>query len=193
MKEKEQRHSSIEPSRRAHAGEARAHPLSAERKLLLMRAGGYFFAVFADEVDCVVEARTPTPLPHAPPAVRGVVSVRGRMRTLLDSLILLTNEEASSQPQTHANENAQPEHEPLGVRDSPPPTIIALQGDEQLALLAETANYMGGVAPESIEPHTGTGTIIRATFAVGDTRILILHPSRLFEAAMRGTDRRRPR
>ncbi|MGH9901668.1 MAG: chemotaxis protein CheW, partial [Pyrinomonadaceae bacterium] len=59
------------------------------RELLVMQAGGRLFAVFADEAGGVTEASAPTPLPQAPAAVLGVVSVRGKMLTVLDPLRLL--------------------------------------------------------------------------------------------------------
>ena len=54
------------------------------RALLLLRAGGLAFAVYAEECECVTPWAEPAPLPHAPGTVLGVASVRGRMRTILD-------------------------------------------------------------------------------------------------------------
>src|SRR5437763_4380384 len=90
------------------------------RELLLLRAGAHAFAVFADEADGVAEALRPTPLPHAPRAVLGVVCVRGRMRTVLDPLALVGDNEETE-----------------AATASKPLIIIALRGDEQLALAAE--------------------------------------------------------
>ena len=53
------------------------------RGLFVLTAGGQAFAVRAEEAESVAEGLTPAPLPHAPASVLGVVSVRGRMRTLL--------------------------------------------------------------------------------------------------------------
>ena len=54
-----------------------------------MRTGARRFAVYADEVEATSENSRPTPLPFAPAPVRGVVSRRGRMLTLIDPLPLL--------------------------------------------------------------------------------------------------------
>ena len=50
------------------------------------------FAVFADQVDGTAEAKVPVPLPNTPPAVIGVICVRGRMLTVIDPIALLTGE-----------------------------------------------------------------------------------------------------
>src|ERR687893_1631183 len=61
----------------------------AARAVLLLRAGGLAFAVYADECECVTPWAEPAPLPHAPATVLGVAPVRGRMRTVLDPARLL--------------------------------------------------------------------------------------------------------
>src|SRR5205085_11415722 len=53
------------------------------RELFVLSAGGQLFAVSAEETDGVTEGLEPAPLPDAPAAVLGVVSMRGRMRTVL--------------------------------------------------------------------------------------------------------------
>ncbi|HYY99058.1 MAG TPA: chemotaxis protein CheW, partial [Pyrinomonadaceae bacterium] len=91
------------------------------RGLFVLTAGGQAFAVRAEETDGVAEGLTPAPLPHAPAAVLGVVSVRGRMRTLLYPPALFS--------QTHA---------PQDVTTATPRFAVALRGDEQLALAADS-------------------------------------------------------
>src|SRR5438067_8661756 len=98
-------------------------PQDETRELLLLRAGARAFAVFADETDGVADGLKPTPLPHAPRAVLGVVSVRGRMRTVLDPLALVGDNEETESAATVA---------------PAPLFIVALRGDEQLALAAES-------------------------------------------------------
>src|SRR2546423_15572695 len=85
------------------------------RELLLLRAGARAFAVFADETDGVADGLKPTPLPHAPRAVLGVVCVRGRMRTVLDPHALVGDNE---------------ENGDAGI--TTPLFIVALRSDEQL-------------------------------------------------------------
>lgn len=155
------------------------------RELLLMRAGGRVFAVFSDEAGAVAEWTRPTPLPQAPPSVVGVVSVRGRIRTVLDPLALLDEEPTAS-----------PEGDSARARDSSDATrnlIVPLRGDEQLALAVEAVEHM--IAPPFDEGsrRDKTAPPVRAAFQHDGSLVLLLDPSQLFEAAMRGTERRRPR
>src|ERR1700682_6383956 len=82
------------------------------RTLQLFNAGRDRFAVFADEVMTIAEWREPARLPHAPAAVLGVVSIQGRMLTVLD-LSQLLGQPHRSKTSSH---------------------ILALRGDDQLAL-----------------------------------------------------------
>src|SRR2546423_15697824 len=72
--------------------EAEVAPPSADepllRDLFSFSAGDATFAVFAEDVEATAERGRPAKLPHAPPAVLGIVSVRGRMVTTLDPLAL---------------------------------------------------------------------------------------------------------
>src|SRR2546430_17631173 len=87
-------------------------------KLQLLQTGSSRFGIFTDEIAAIVTWREPTPLPHAPKSVLGVVSIEGRMLTVMDLATLTGGEEAS--------------------RDAPAQHLIALRGDEQLALAMET-------------------------------------------------------
>jgi chemotaxis signal transduction protein len=151
-------------------------PARDERGALLMRAGGLAFAVYADEHECVTQWAAPAPLPHAPPPVLGVVSVRGRMRTVIDAARLF---------------------ETLGLGFDRRPEgfalVASLAGDEQLALAAETAQTVT-LAPRDLKtPPPSHAPAVRATFSrLGET-VYLLDPARLFDAAMSGTERRRRR
>jgi len=148
------------------------------RELLLLRAGAHAFAVFADETDGVAERLKPTPLPHAPRAVLGVVCVRGRMRTVLDPLALVgDNEEMGA----------------AGAGSATPLFIVALRGDEQLALAAESDGGVVFVHDDALAPPDAADRVSRGTFNHDGTRVFVLDPSRLFDAALRGTERRRQR
>lgn len=152
------------------------------RELLVMRAGGLAFAVHADECECVTPWAEPAPLPDAPPPVLGVVSVRGRMRTVLDPVRLF---EAAGLAQ---------DSRPAAA---PPRLIASLKGDEQLALAFETSR------PATLDAGTGTTPAVEttplaplpvlATFSDGGETVQLLDASRLFDAAMSGTERRRRR
>src|SRR5688572_9028809 len=97
-------------------------PARDTREAFLLRAGGLAFAVYADDHECVTEWAEPAPLPHAPATSLGVVSVRGRMRTVVDPARLF--EALGLGPERRPEEFA---------------LVVALAGDEQLALAAETA------------------------------------------------------
>ena len=151
-------------------------PQDETRELLLLRAGARAFAVFADETDGVADKLKPTPLPHAPRAVLGVVCVRGRMRTVLDPLALVgDNEETES------------------ATASTPLFIVALRGDEQLALAAESDAGVVRINIDNITPPDTADPSLRGTFEHDGARVLVLDPSRLFDAALRGAERRRRR
>ena len=151
-------------------------PQDETRELLLLRAGARAFAVFADETDGVADALKPTPLPHAPRAVLGVVCVRGRMRTALDPLALV-------------GDNGETE----SATASTPLFIVALRGDEQLALAAESDGGVVRINIDDIAPPDTADRVSRGTFEHEGTRVFVLDPSRLFDAALRGTERRRQR
>ena len=148
----------------------------AGRALLLLRAGGLAFAVYADECECVTPWAEPAPLPHAPAPVLGVAPVRGRMRTVLDPARLfestgLTHE---SRPAAHA-------------------FIASLAGDEQLALACEASAPSTLNADDRLSAPESPASPARGSFRRGDETVHLLDPARLFEAAMSGTERRRRR
>ena len=166
-------------SSRLPAGDAGG---DAPRELAVMRAGGRVFAVYADEADSVTEGLRPTPLPGAPPAVLGVVCVRGRMRTVLDPRALFGD--------TH---RATPDAAPP---PPPPRFVVALRGDEQLALAVERVERIVEAPPDALRPPPDdkhTAAPLRGLVILDDTPVAVLDPARLFDAAMRGTERRRPR
>ena len=145
------------------------------RELLLLHRAGRAFAVYGEEADGVAEWRRPAPLPNAPRAVLGVVPLRGRMRTVLDPAAV---------PETDTEEEDAP------LSSETPAFIVALRGDEQLALACERAERVEASPDADSAP---SAPHVRASFNLGPTRVTLLDPSRLFEAAMRGHERRRGR
>ena len=146
------------------------------RALLLLRAGGRAFAVYADECECVTPWAEPAPLPHAPGAVLGVTPVRGRMRTVLDPARLF-------EPSGSSNERRAAAHA----------LIASLNGDEQLALAVETSAAATLNAGDELSPPDPAALPARGTFERDGETVHLLDPARLFDAAMQGTERRRPR
>jgi chemotaxis signal transduction protein len=172
------------------------------RELLLLRAGGQTFAVYAEDAEGVAEGVKPAPLPHAPRAVLGVVCVRGRMYTLLDPRALPgaqadnidahacddVHEEAREEARKEARDGARERGRGLVVA-----FVVALGGDEQLALAADSIERAVSVPAGTLEVPDPLAPALRATLERGGARILVLDPSRLFDAAMQGTERRRQR
>lgn len=140
-------------------------------------AGERVFAVFADQVDATAEAKVPAVLPQAPRAVLGVVCVRGRMVTVLDPGALLTGEAG---------------HWPNSL-----PSVIALRGDEQLAVAALERRDTITIAATDIQPPTdpddGSSNVTLGIARHGGEEITVLSVDRLFAAAIRKKERRRRR
>ena len=147
------------------------------RDLFAFVAGGRTFAVLAAEVEGTADSKHFAALPHAPPAVVGVLCVRGRMLTTLDPVALLTGERLDW---------------PTLI-----PCVVALRGDEQLALAAESfggtitvaAGDIEAAAPEGEREHPAVSGISRH----GGEEISILSVSELFAAAFHRKERRRRR
>jgi chemotaxis signal transduction protein len=98
------------------------------------------------------------------------------MLTVLDPLVLLGEERASE-------------------TNAPPAFIIALRGDEQLALAVthiESAIgiYMDEITPPADDPDK---SIIRGLIHKGNEQIILLDTRELFDAATHGAERRRRR
>jgi chemotaxis signal transduction protein len=157
------------------------------REMFVLRAGRRLFAVAAEEVEATAEGLAPAPLPFAPPSVLGVVSVRGRVRTALDPLRLAPADElAAPIPNSHSAGGATNQTE-----TTPPRLFVALRGDEQLALACDSAE--GAIRVARITPPADARSPALGTFEHAGFLVTLLDPSRLFEAAMQGTDRRRKR
>lgn len=125
------------------------------QRLLSFRVGSRLYGVDESKVATVANWRPPTPLPHAPPAVMGIVSLQGRMLTVLDLRRLAGGE---------STDNTVPQH------------VIALRGDEQLALAVDTVD----------------GTIESPSDTDG-SQVEVINVSALFSLAIQGRERRQRR
>ena len=138
--------------------------------LRIFTTGSFKFAIFAEEIATIVSWRRPTPLPQAPPAVQGVVSIQGRMLTLLDPTVLLGDEDNGKRVMR---------------------LIVALRGDEQLALGVDQDEVTG--ATDIMAP---VGEANGATIGVinhKEEQIDVLDVTKLFGLAIRGRERRQRR
>ena len=145
------------------------------REMLVLKAGARLLGVFADEANSVTEWREPTPLPRAPGAILGVVSIRGCMLTLLDPLALLDESQA--------------------VESATPSFIVALRGDEQLALAVDRVERIIEIFVDEIEPlaRSNAASVLRGIVGRGRELIVVLDLQELFSTATRGDERRRRR
>src|ERR1700730_9263185 len=144
------------------------------RKLQLLRVGSFQFGIFANDIAAIVGWRDPTPLPHAPKSVLGVVSVHGRMLTVLD-LATLTGRKAAS-------------------IDAPAQHLIALRGDEQLALAIETLGETIEIAEDDFSPKRETGApLVLGVLNREGAEPNILDPKELFPTAIQGRELSRRR
>lgn len=141
-----------------------------QNKLTLhsFRVGNVHLALRDDDVLAVIDWREPSQLPFAPQTVLGVVSVHGRMLTVLETAKLLDLD--------------------ANARES----ILALRGREQLALTGDAQNLLE-INPTDVQPPTEFGSRSRGTIQKDGRTIHILATDQLFHAALRGQERRRKR
>jgi chemotaxis signal transduction protein len=159
------------------------------RRLFVMRTGARLFAVYADEVEATSENSTPTPLPFAPAPVRGVVSQRGRILTLIDPLPLLPDAASTGAPPA-ATQTSAPH-----ARPQPAPFVVALKGDEQLALSVESIEREVELYDTAADAGTDApgASLLRRIIPYEAHGVALINPARLFDAAMQGVERRRQR
>jgi len=140
--------------------------------LRLFRLGKERFALFAKDIEEVTHWRRPTPLPAAPEAVLGIVSVQPRMITVLDTSSILGDGAAKDSV------------EPL--------CVIVLNGQEQLGLTATAEETSLDITPAQVEAISQTNAQpLLGYVSHQDEKIQILDPLQLFAAAIRGQERRR--
>ena len=147
------------------------------RRLQVVRAGSRYLGIPTENISTIVVWREPTPLPDAPQSVLGVVSVQGRMLTVLD-LARLTAGKAD------VNDAARKTAE----------HIVALRGDEQLALAVDEVSEV--IELSSAESNTKTQmqtSLVSEVFHHENREIKILSLKELFPSAILGRERRRRR
>ena len=150
---------------------------AAVRTLRLFSRGPRHFGVFDDDVATIVDWREPAPLPHAPESVLGVVGIQGQMLTVLD-LARLADRDAGNETSHDNNPHRQ---------------IIALRGDEQLALAIDVLGETIEIPNQTFDPRPERNGLVLAVFKNGETQISILNVKQLFPSAIQGRERRRRR
>lgn len=134
------------------------------RAVRLLSVGPLNFGVPAEEIESIVDWRSPAPLPNAPAAILGVVCVHSRMLTVIAVSTLLGAE---------------------AIRYL---KIVSLLGDEQIALAVEQVGELIEVKNE-LEP--GHDTLTLGEIVSNGQSIPILNSKQLFPTAMRGRERRK--
>lgn len=132
--------------------------------------------MFADEVMTITEWREPAVLPHAPASVLGVVSIQGRILTVLDLSQLLESQQRAVSP-SH---------------------ILALNGDEQLALAIDAPGETieigdANASGDSEAVPEADGKLIAGVINRSGDEIKIVNVKELFPTAIQGRERRRRR
>jgi len=111
----------------------------------------------------------PAPLPFAPPSVLGIVSLQGRMFTVVDAAVLLARKAATQRR-----------------------SIVALRGDEQLALAVDESLEVISINPDDVVNETDR-ELIQGTLRLNGKQVLLLEIDSLFAGIIRGRERRRRR
>jgi chemotaxis signal transduction protein len=151
-------------------------PSSASPRLRLLPVGSTSFGLFEDEITTVLEWSEPAPLPFAPDSVLGVACIQGRMFTVLDLARLIGTDEGAKSPAVTKSR-----------------MLVALRGDEQLALAVDSAHNSIEVFPAEIKlPGDSAGGPFLGIIEHDGSDVHILDSKKLF-AAIRGNQRRRRR
>jgi chemotaxis signal transduction protein len=129
-------------------------------------------AVPEDHITTVVDWTEPTQLPFGPRAILGVICVQGRMFTVLDLVRLL-------RPETEAVTTAR--------------LIVALRGDEQLALAVDTAETIDVPLTNIRSADQNTTGLFRESLMHAGRDWQILNVDELFNSLAQGRERRRRR
>ena len=136
-------------------------------QIRLLRVDSQTLGLRENAVLKVLDWTTPTPLPFAPNTVAGIVSVQGRMFTVVDLRVLL------EAPQQNGKQ------------------IIALRGAEQLALAVDESQ--GVVEVDHIDNKSTASDLFEGKVRIGEDEISVLNPETLFAGVIRGRERRRRR
>ena len=146
--------------------------VSPERQIAfrLLRANTLTLAVRELDVLSVVDLTEPTPLPFAPPSVIGIVSVQGRMFTVLDLSFLLDSDGANRKCKF----------------------IVALRGGEQLGLAVDDSNDVVEINASEIVTDSSSD-LVSGRFQFDQADYSILNVEKLFAGVIRGRERRRRR
>lgn len=145
------------------------------RRLRVVRAGSHNYGIPTENISTIAAWREPTPLPFAPPSVIGVISLEGRMLTVMD-LAELTRSQAEASDAASRSAGH----------------VVALRGDEQLALAVDEVGETIELHSDESNAQQQASPIVRGILHHDNTAIQILNLKELFATAI-GRERRRRR
>jgi len=140
----------------------------------LVRAGAAHYGIFAEEIAAIVSWKVPAPLPQAPRTVLGIVSIQGRMLTVLDLKSLR-------------------EDVPTDAVGEPLAHLVALRGDEQLALAVDRVGSTIELENGDVDEMEHASPLILRAINHEGLDIDILNLKELFSSCLQGRERRRRR
>lgn len=146
-----------------------------KRRFRLFSRGPVDFAISENEITATENWRAPTPLPNAPDSVVGVVGIHGRMLTVLDLAKIAGVAQGSVKTENSDSQQL----------------ILALQGDEQLALVVDAERESIDVSDEVLD-ESGSRDLMTTINHAGSA-LNVLNPRQLFLSAIQGRERRRRR
>jgi chemotaxis signal transduction protein len=151
--------------------EYRQSETSGLERLLILRLGALRLAVYSEQILTTCDWIVPTQLPFSPEPVKGIISIDGRMFTVLEIGKLFGEDSAAERK-----------------------LIVAFRGDEQLALTVDSLETELEVNASDIasvpqhEPRT-----VRGVLHLNGDQIQVLDVNELFSSAIQGRARRRRR
>jgi len=148
--------------------------MSAERQFCTFHVGELYLGVDVLRVQEVIRAQPMTPVPLAPPVVRGLINLRGQIVTALDLRRRLALPDRAE-------------------TDPPPVNVVLLTDDGAVSLLADEVGDVLTVSNSDFELPPGTlrgeaRELIRGAYKLPERLLLILDPDRA--VTLPPTDRR---
>jgi len=148
--------------------------MSADRQFCTFHVGELYLGVDVLRVQEVIRAQPMTPVPLAPPVVRGLINLRGQIVTALDLRRRLALPDRAE-------------------TDPPPVNVVLLTDDGAVSLLADEVGDVLTVSNSDFELPPGTlrgeaRELIRGAYKLPDRLLLILDPDRA--VTLPPTDRR---
>lgn len=144
-------HNAVSTLPNAAAAGGAAHAAVAPAQYLTFTLGGEAFAIGILAIKEIIEYRLPTPVPMAPPAVCGVINLRGAVVPVMDPRVRF-GQEAS----------------PVGKRTCIVIVEVAQDDERQVVgVLVDAVSEVLEIAGSDIEPPPSFGTRIRGDFIAG--------------------------